>query len=66
MGKAKRTLSLEEKQKELEALEVRIVEVEKKMRLLLNDMDGNSRYRDDIIQLAGEINSIQQQMKKLG
>jgi len=53
------------KQKELDiaTLRDRSATLEKKMRDLLQRVDGNSNYRNDIIWLAQEINKIQRQIK---
>ncbi|MDD5398820.1 MAG: hypothetical protein PHU70_07030 [Dehalococcoidia bacterium] len=55
------------KQKELDiaTLRDRSAALEKKMRELLQRIDGNSNYRNDIIWLAQEINNIQRQIKTL-
>jgi len=55
------------KQKELDiaTLRDRSATLEKKMRDLLQRVDGNSNYRNDIIWLAQEINKIQRQIKVL-
>lgn len=55
------------KQKELDiaTLRDRSATLEKKMRELLQRVDGNSNYRNDIIWLAQEINKIQRQIKVL-
>jgi len=38
--------------------------LESKMRELLQNIDGNSNYRNDIIWLAQEINQVQKQIKE--
>ncbi len=55
------------RQKELDiaALRDKSSKLEKKMRELLQRMDGNSNYRNDIIWLAQEINNINRQIKIL-
>jgi hypothetical protein len=55
------------KQKELDiaALRAKSAAFEKRMRELLQRIDGNSNYRNDIIWLAQEINKIQRQIKVL-
>ncbi|MFA5401081.1 MAG: hypothetical protein WC169_08600 [Dehalococcoidia bacterium] len=55
------------KQKELDiaALRDKSAALEKRMRELLQHIDGNSNYRNDIIWLAQEINKIQRQIKVL-
>ncbi len=55
------------KQKELDiaALRDKSAALEKRMRELLQHVDGNSNYRNDIIWLAQEINKIQRQIKVL-
>lgn len=55
------------KQKELDiaALRDKSAVLEKRMRELLQHIDGNSNYRNDIIWLAQEINKIQRQIKVL-
>ena len=54
-------------QRELDiaALRAKSTALEKKMRDLLQRIDGNSNYRNDIIWLAQEINNIQRQIKVL-
>ncbi|MBN1691812.1 MAG: hypothetical protein JW901_12425 [Dehalococcoidia bacterium] len=55
------------RQKELDiaALRAKSAALEKRMRELLQRIDGNSNYRNDIIWLAQEINKIQRQIKVL-
>jgi uncharacterized coiled-coil DUF342 family protein len=50
---------------ELTALRAKSTALEKRMRELLQNIDGNSNYRNDIIWLAQEINKVQKQIKDL-
>ncbi len=50
---------------EIAALRAKSAALEKKLRELLQRVDGNSNYRNDIIWLAQEINTIQRQIKVL-
>ncbi len=54
-------------QRELDiaALRAKSAALEKRMRELLQHIDGNSNYRNDIIWLAQDINNIQRQIKVL-
>ena len=54
-----------QRETELAALRAKSASLEQKMRELLQHIDGNSNYRNDIIWLAQEINKIQRQIKAL-
>jgi len=54
-----------QREPELTALRAKSASSEKRMRELLQNIDGNSNYRNDIIWLAQEINKIQRQIKVL-
>ncbi len=51
---------------ELAALRAKSASLETRMRELVQKIDGNSNYRNDIIWLAQEINKVQKQIKDLG
>jgi len=51
-------------EQELAELRARSTLLESKMRELLQNIDGNSNYRNDIIWLAQEINQVQKQIKE--
>jgi hypothetical protein len=63
MKKEKPAKSPGQREKELCELKERSLAMEKEISKLLNDIDGNSKYRNDIIWLAGEINTIQKKIK---
>ena len=50
---------------ELAALRAKSASLETRMRELVQNIDGNSNYRNDIIWLAQEINKVQKQIKDL-
>jgi len=50
---------------ELAALRAKSASLETRMRELVQNIDGNSNYRNDVIWLAQEINKIQKQIKDL-
>jgi len=54
-----------QQEKGLTALRAKSISLEQRMRELLQNMDGNSNYRNDIIWLAQEINKLQKQIKDL-
>ncbi len=51
---------------ELAALRAKSASLETRMRELVQKIDGNSNYRNDIIWLAQEINKVQKQIRDLG
>jgi len=66
MKKEKPATSSRQREEELCELMAKSLAMEKEMSKLLNDIDGNSKYRNDIIWLAGEINKIQKKIKDIG
>ena len=54
-----------QRETELAALRAKSASLEQKMRELLQHIDGNSNYRNDIVWLAQEINKVQKQIKDL-
>jgi len=66
MTDTKRNSHLAQKETELAALRTKSISLEEKMKELLQHIDGNSNYRNDIIWLAQEINKVQKQIIDLG
>lgn len=65
MSEPEKVLSTANQEQKIAELKVKSAALEQRMSVLLKSLDGNSNYRNDIIWLAGEINTLQKQIKEL-
>ena len=65
MKKEKPATGPRQRETEIRELKERSLAMEKEISKLLNNIDGNSKYRNEIIWLASEINTIQKKIKDI-